>query len=406
MNNSTDLLSNRIRFILHGVFFAGTLAIAEPSTILPLIVNYFGGSDVLVGFYSSLLRGGAVLMQLYAAYYAQSYLKVLNKLRLVLLVRFLAWFGIGLSIFIFGTTNPGLALILFGVGLFIFSFSAGFGIIYYNELLGKSFTNEYRGKSFAYRQFFAGLSAICCGGIAGWLLNIFEKPMSFAYLFMFSAAFLIIGYIALGTFKETEKTNITKREKSFKQFLNNSFLILKKDKNLRIQIISMLLSYSFLFSFPFIILQAKENFSLSGTIIGTIVSLQMTGAMLSNIIWGRLSAKKNNKMIVILSFLFIIASLILSINTSNIYMYYVLFFLAGCSIDGFRMAYNNLILIIAPEEKRPVYIAIQNNITILGLFFSIIGGVLLTVLGFNVLVIFTIVMLIFGLLISLKLKKN
>ena len=46
-----DKFSNHIRNILHGFFLSIGTTIAEPSTILPLIINYFGGSSLLVGFF-------------------------------------------------------------------------------------------------------------------------------------------------------------------------------------------------------------------------------------------------------------------------------------------------------------------------------------------------------------------
>ena len=61
-----DRFSNHVKNILHGFFLAIGTTIAEPSTILPLMVNYFGGSPVLIGFFAALLRGGAIVVQLFA----------------------------------------------------------------------------------------------------------------------------------------------------------------------------------------------------------------------------------------------------------------------------------------------------------------------------------------------------
>ena len=74
-------------------------------------------------------------------------------------------------------------------------------------------------------------------------------------------------------------------------------------------------------------------------------------------------------------------------------------------MDGFRLAFSNLILIIAPEEKRPVYIAVQNNITSLGMFFSIPGGALISWLGFDIVGVGIVIVLSIGFVISFKLKR-
>ena len=82
-----DKFSNHLKNILHGFFLAVGTTVAEPATILPLMVNYFGGSAVLVGFFSALLRGGAVIMQLFAAFKAQHYARMLPYLRIVFLFK-------------------------------------------------------------------------------------------------------------------------------------------------------------------------------------------------------------------------------------------------------------------------------------------------------------------------------
>ena len=98
-----DKFSNHVKNILHGFFLAIGTTIAEPSTILPLIVNYFGGGSMLVGFFAALLRGGAIIVQLFAAFHAQSYKLMMPYLRRIFFVRFLSWFFIGAAILLFFT---------------------------------------------------------------------------------------------------------------------------------------------------------------------------------------------------------------------------------------------------------------------------------------------------------------
>ena len=97
-----DKFSNHVKNILHGFFLAIGTTIAEPSTILPLIVNYFGGSSMLVGFFAALLRGGAVAVQLFAAFHAQTYQLMMPYLRRIFFIRFSSWFFIGIAIILFG----------------------------------------------------------------------------------------------------------------------------------------------------------------------------------------------------------------------------------------------------------------------------------------------------------------
>ncbi len=394
---------NNIKNIMHGFFLAIAMTIAEPSTILPLIIHHFTANVIIIGIFVSLLRGGAILVQLVAAFYAQTFKKAMPYLRRVFIVRVISWFLIGFSIFLVGDKNPSLTLILFGIFLFIFSFSAGFGSIYFSEVIAKVFDKQQRGKTMANRQLFAAIGSILSGGIAGWVLSSFAPPKSYAYLFMISAFLMSIGMFAFASIKEPIKENVRIKEENFLKYIKNAFLFLKEDKALQIQILAMFFSYSFLFAFPFVIIQAKNTIHLTGWLVGGFVTIQMLGSILGNIIWKKLSP--DYKKIFLLSYGLVISSFLMVLFVQKEFIYFAFFFLMGMAIDGFRISGMNLLFEIAPEDKRPIYVALQNNITSIGLFFSIPGGFILEILGYKSLYIFTIFMLFIGIYFATKLKN-
>jgi len=399
-----DKFSNHVRNVLHGFFLSIGTTIAEPSTILPLIVNYFGGSSLLVGFFAALLRGGAIVVQLFAAFQAQSYKLMLPYLRRVFLIRFLAWFFIGLAIILFGNNHPTLTLFSIGFGLFVFSFSAGFGAIYFKDIIAKIFSHKFRGKTMAHRQFFSAFGGLISGALAALILEYIPAPQSFGYLFIISAFIMGLGYISFGTVDEPIKEHVNKKESSFKKFLHNSLKLLKADKDLQIQLTTFLLAYGYLISLPFIILDAQTKIDLDGVAIGSLITTQMVGAMLSNLLWGKLSGKGHNRLSANIAISTYIVAIVIAMNASSIYSYMLIFFLIGGAIDGNRIASGNLILSLAPTDKRPVYVALQMNIISFGLFFSILGGVILHYLNYSALYTITLATLLVSLFFSFKLK--
>jgi len=399
-----DKFSSHVKNILHGFFLAIGTTIAEPSTILPLIVNYFGGSSMLVGFFAALLRGGAVVVQLFAAFHAQSYKLMMPYLRRIFFVRFLAWFLIGVAIIIFGDNYPNITLASIGFGLFIFSFSAGFAAIYFREIMAKIFSHKFRGKTMAYRQFFSGAGGLLSGALAAWILESFEAPQSYGYLFIISSFIMGLGYIAFALVDEPIKEEVSKKESSFKEFLQNSYAILQADKNLQIQVSTFLLAYGYLIALPFIILDAQQKIELDGVAIGSLITTQMIGAMVSNFLWGKLSGEGKNILTARLSISLQIAATALAFGASSIYEYMLIFFLIGASMDGNRIASSNLILKIAPADKRPIYIALQMNIVSLGMFFSIAGGAILHYFNYTALYSVSVAVLFGALYLSLKLR--
>lgn len=362
--------------IAHAFFLSLAITIAEPSTILPLMIHHFSESVIIVGFFTALLRGGSFLVQFYAAFHAQEYKRVLPYLRKVFFFRFLSWFMIGASIFILGDQNKTLTLIFIGLGLFFFSFSAGFGAIYFKELQAKLFTKKYRGYTMANRNIASAIASIISGGAAGYLLANFEPPLNYAYLFLFSSFLMAIGFISFATVEEPLKENISIKEKNFKEFIKNAIKLLKAEPILKRQIVTIFLSYGYLIALPFIILNANSTFTLTGWSIGGFITIQMIGSILGSLfLWRRMH---EYNFMLSLSFIFLILAFIIALFAKDFYSYSLIFLLFGVAFDGLKTSSMNLIIEIAPEDKRPVYTALQSNLTSLGMFFPILGGVILT----------------------------
>ena len=130
----------------------------------------------------------------------------------------------------------------------------------------------------------------------------------------------------------------------------------------------------------------------------------MIGSIFGNlIIWKKMT--DNYVRMMQLAFSMMIALFILAFFASSPLHYVIVFLLFGIARDGFRNADMNLILEIAPEEKRPVYIAIQSSLTSFGFFFAIPGGLILEVFGYDALYVFTIMMLVVGLFFTRKLMR-
>ncbi len=392
--------------VAHAFFLSLSITIAEPSTVLPLIIEHFSNSVIIVGFFVSLLRGGAIVTQLYAAFYAQSYKKVLPYLKKVFFFRWLSWFTIGLTILFIGDRNKILTLVFIGLGLLGFSLSAGFGVIYFKELQAKLFSKKYRGKTMANRQVAGSFASIISGGVAGYVLSNFEPPLNYGYLFIISSFIMGIGFFIFATINdEPLKENIQNKEKNFRLFIRNVFIILKKDNRLQQQTLAIFLSFAYYLSIPFIILEAKNSLTLTGWLLGSFIMVQMVGSIVgSSLLWRHIS---NYEKMLSLSFLFMIASFTIALFASNANMYALIFFLYGIALDGFKNSGMNLIIEIAPEEKRPIYTAIQTNISSFGLFFPLLGGFLLkSFQSYKLIYLLTILLLFIGLIISLRLDRE
>ncbi len=404
-NFKIDDPKNNYKNVAHAFFLSLALTIAEPFTILPLMIHHFSQSTFIVGLFASLLRGGAIVIQLYAAFHAQEYKRVLPYIKKVFLLRFFAWFMIGFSILLIGDKNKTLTLVLMGLFLFLFSFSAGFGAIYFKELQAKLFSKSYRGKTMANRNIAGSIASIISGGVAGYILSITEAPMNYGYLFVVSSLFMLVGFVIFSTADEPSKEKVLKKEKRFGEFLQNAKTTLKNDNRLKRQIVSMFLSFSYLMSMPFVILEANSSLVLNGWMLGGFIMMQMFGSIIgSGLLWRQID---RYGYMLFLSFAVMIVAIVMAWLASGIVSYVIVFLLFGVAKDGISIANMNLIIELAPQEKRPLYTAISTNLSSFGLFFPLVGGTLLGVFGsYEFIYLLTIILLAIGALVAYGLEED
>jgi len=152
---------------------------------------------------------------------------------------------------------------------------------------------------------------------------------------------------------------------------------------------------------PFVILRTKESFELTGWLVGGFITIQMVGSMIGNLLlWKRFGAEYMR--MIQYAYILMILSFVIALFADTPILYGSIFFIFGIALDGFRNADMNLILEIAPESRRPVYVAIHSTITSIGLFFAIPGGYILQSFTYEVLYIVTIIILTIGYIITLK----
>ena len=103
--------------------------------------------------------------------------------------------------------------------------------------------------------------------------------------------------------------------------------------------------------------------------LGGFITVQMVGSILgSSLLWRRIS---NYEKMLSLAFIFMILAFVVALFAQSIYSYALVFLLLGIGLDGFSNSSMNLVIEIAPEDKRPVYTAIQTNLVSFGLFISL-----------------------------------
>jgi len=381
--------------LIHGVMFSFGMAFSEPFAVLPVFMNAFTKSKLLIGLMISIIKSGSALPQLLVARKMQGLARSKPILIKALWIRWLAWGLLALVTFVWGSGDPVFVVIAFVIFLTIFSIGGGIAAIPYFNMIAHAIPAERRGKFWGTKQFLGGLFAIAAGYLVKLILSSerMEFPQNYSMLFFVTFAVLAISYTGLSLFREHEFVPQNgKKSPLFRQIKTH----LRNYPPLGYGVMANILSYSLFLSLPFFVLYAKEKLSFPASWIGYFVSAQMAGAIFSNLSWSKISDKLGSATVirgaVFMAFLAVATALV----ANSFWNYLLVFVFVGFFMDGAAIGFSNYFLEIGTAELRPLFISISGTLKFPVYFFPLIGGLVVDNFGYRVLFFANLVLIASG----------
>ena len=383
---------NFIMGVLNGAIFQFGVAFVDPTTVLPVFIKSFTGSDFIVGLVSSVRRSGWYLPQLPMAGYLErnpykmKYYLGGNAIRLGLVWLFIPILAV------YGAENPSLVLLAFLIIFTISSLAGGIAGSPFTDIVGKTIPRRYRGLFYAVRVFLgAGILSILAGLVVGYVLGEnggYRFPMNYVVIFSLFALFTTVGVACFGFVKEPPG-EVSEMSRTFRVVLSEVPGLLRQDPNFRRLLTTQVLSSGLGFSLPFYIVLAREQFGVTAGTTGIFLAMQTLGATFFNLVWGGVSARYGNRKVVRLTMFaqaFIpVYALVLGIGLGDLVRtsadwvvtlsFAPIFLLIGGVLSGYQVGFNSFLLDVSPESRRPTYVGISNTAMGCAGLFPALGGI-------------------------------
>ncbi len=384
--------------VINGVLFTLGDALSSASFVLALLVRQLGGSLLLVGLLPALQSGGYLLPQMLVSGRLQAMPAKLGLYRRAALARLAAFTALVAATFAAAVVPPRLSLWLIIIAFTIFCIGGGTSTLAFQEVVAKVVPARRRGGFFGMRQLGGGLlTVLVAGPLARWLLaDPPPAPFPANYGLLVTGSLLCYagGIAAFSRIEEPPEGRAGPRLR-LADSLRRAPRLLRDDDNYRWFIVSRVLSRCGQIAEPFYIIYAIETLGLPASLAGVYLAVRALSGALSNIAWGRVSDRRGNRALLLISGgLLALTPLLalaappvaagLGLGAAGASVAVGLVFLAsGAANDASNIAGMTYLLEAMPEPDRPIAIAFANTIFGIVTFLPVIGGWLIAVAGYR-----------------------
>ena len=380
-------------FIWHAIFLALASNFMDVDTIIPTMLIKVGGNSIHVGILTTIMIGGASFMQLFFSGILSN--QAFKKKFLISAINLRVLSLLSLATLFYYADSMSQNTVFFSIFtlITIFSFSGSFANVSYIDILGKTISTKKRKHFFSLKQFISSIGLLASAFVASWVLKNHSFPINYSYTYTSAAVLLLVA--SFGFYFLSEKKPSTSKRIGIKEFFIQMPREIKRNSNLKNYLIIINLLGIGISLLPFVILLAKDSQNLSFGSVGIFLIFRTIGMLIGSLslyfIANRFTYKKVLIMDVFLgSSLPIIALLTHDSQT----VFPIVFLLAGIFISTFKISMNGMLIEISSTENRTLYAGMSGAGNILTSLFPLFAGVMISILGFN---------LVFGLISALML---
>ncbi|MFQ6091166.1 MAG: MFS transporter [bacterium] len=404
----THFKRNYILGIVNGVLFNLAFAFLSGATILPAFLSRLTSSGFLIGLASSLEDVGWLLPQYFVAGYIQPRKRKKTVYVVAAVFRSLTFGLLTLSIFVLANESPQLLWTFFLLFL-LYSLAGGIAAVAFMDIVGKAIPPSKRGSFFGWRvSIGSGLGFLAALIVIRKILTDLSFPYNYGTIFAINFFVITLALTAFSLVKEPTYPT-TERKKSLRAHLHRGLQILRQDANyLRFLIFRWFIG-SFYLGLPFYVVYARRMLGVAEAAVAIFLSIYMFGVVTSNLLWGWLSNRVGNRIVlqltsgaVMIAPIFVLSSALFHIP---LVLYGAVFYFLGAIYSGLRVGYPNYLLDISPDQERPTYVGMLNTLIAPTLVFGGVGGLIVDLISFQFLYTIVLILSFPALFLSLKLKE-
>jgi MFS family permease len=384
---------NYVLGVVNGAAFRFAEALIDPPLVLTWFVTNLTSSNFLIGLVSPLGMVGWFLPQVFVSGAVQRMERKTPVYVLAAGVRTIAWLCLAATLWLFEDSTMLL------VGFFALTtfarLSSGVGGLPFFDIIARIIPTRRRGTFFGLRQLIGGLLGLGGAWIVGRVLSspTFPFPRGHAVLFLAYAGVTAVSATAIGLTREPKGIAVGKRVTLLQQF-RRAGQVLRSDRVFDTYIAARASLGLAAIALPFYGVYAKTVLGAPDAMVGVYVGVRVGASLASNLLWGRLSDVRGNRLVMRIASLarglaaLLAIVLVVLVEVTKVrggwlpYLALPLYLLEGATTPAAMLVGSNFLIEFVPENERPLYLGLSSTLVGTVLLLTLAGGLVADALGF------------------------
>lgn len=370
------------------VAFGIGAAFFDAGTVLIAFVATLTASTALLGLVPTVYQMGIGLPQLAAARFLAHRPRKVPFLIAASLCRNIPVFILAAATW----TRPeaGVLLAIFFVCYGLFALGVGLESVAWIDIFATITPPERRGRVSAIGRTAGNICSLAAGFVVARILTAEGQfPRNYALLFLAAAVMLTIAFATFAFVHEPIQEGATPADPrgapDDRSILAQGRHIWREDGAFRRLVWARILYIAHFVAIPFYLQFARDVIGIGDGAVGTYVSASMFGQLLAAGLWGWLSTRFCNRLVVqcslgLAALLPLYVLLTPQLPPAAFALVYVV---SGMVVAGEFIGWMNLLLGIAPAAQRPLYISLQGTLLLPANLLPLFGGVALSVIPYG-----------------------
>jgi MFS family permease len=346
-------------------------------SFLSVYVIRLGGSDTHVGLLTALPALVAIFFSIPGSRLVERESKPLSVLLITGSLNRLGYLVIALLPFILSThAADGVVFIVV-----LLSIPVAVANVAFTTMFGQAVKPEDRARVVSIRSVWIGITSTLIALIGGKFLDLILFPINYQILFAcaFAASMVSIYYLSRIRLPAADAARAVALRPELPRGVRTFIDMLRtSDGYVRFALTSFLLQWGLFFTTPLYSIYWVRNLNASDGWVGVINTVGSATTILFYPLWGRLTARRGNRIAMILTTLGMSAYPLFLAFSPTVEWAVVVSFWGGVVSSGQALSFFNGLLEVCPELNRSSYIAAYNTLVNLAAFASPIISTSLT----------------------------